>query len=69
MVESYKDEAVAHLEKNPEGQLAVTRVELHPKIRFSGEKVPTEDEIARMHESAHRNCFIANSVKTEVVVC
>jgi organic hydroperoxide reductase OsmC/OhrA len=68
VVESYTDEAVAHLEKNPEGQLAVTRVELHPKIRFSGEKIPTAEEIERMHESAHRNCFIANSVKTEVVV-
>jgi organic hydroperoxide reductase OsmC/OhrA len=68
VVESYTDEAVAHLETNPEGQLAVTRVELHPKIRFGGEKIPTEEEIARMHESAHRNCFIANSVKTDVVI-
>jgi organic hydroperoxide reductase OsmC/OhrA len=68
VVESYSDGAVAHLEKNEEGALAVTRVELHPKISFSGDKVPSDDEIGRMHESAHRNCFIANSVKTEVVV-
>ena len=68
VVDSYTDEAVAHLEKNAEGLLAVTRVELHPKISFSGEKVPTADEIERMHDSAHRNCFIANSVKTEVTV-
>jgi len=67
VVESYTDEVVAHLAKNAEGLLAVTRVELHPKIRFSGEKIPTADEIERMHASAHRNCFIANSVKTEVV--
>lgn len=68
VVESYADSAVAHLEKNAEGALAVTRVELHPKINFGGDKVPTAEEIERMHESAHRNCFIANSVKSEVVV-
>lgn len=68
VVESYTDEAVAYLEKNAEGLLAVTRVELHPTIIFGGEKMPSADEIERMHASAHRNCFIANSVKTEVVV-
>jgi organic hydroperoxide reductase OsmC/OhrA len=68
VVESYTDNAVAHLEKNAEGTLAVTRVELHPKIRFGGDKIPTAEEIERIHDSAHRNCFIANSVKSEVVV-
>ena len=68
VVESYSDSAVAHLEKNAEGALAVTRVELHPKIGFGGDKVPTTEDIERMHESAHRNCFIANSVKSEVIV-
>jgi organic hydroperoxide reductase OsmC/OhrA len=68
VVESYTDRAVAHLEKNEEGAFAVTRVELHPKISFGGDKIPTAEEIARMHESAHRNCFIANSVKSEIVV-
>lgn len=68
VVESYTDNAVAHLDKNAEGALAVTRVELHPQINFGGDKVPTAEEIERMHESAHRNCFIANSVKSEVVV-
>lgn len=68
VVESYTDNALSHLEKNADGMFAVTRVELHPKIVFGTEKTPTEEEIARLHESAHRNCFIANSVKAEVVV-
>lgn len=68
VVESYTDRAVAHLDKNEEGALAVTRVELHPKISFGGDKTPTADEIERMHESAHRNCFIANSIKSVVEV-
>ena len=68
VIDSYEDHAVGHLEKNAAGKLAVTRVELRPRIRFSGEKQPTEAELAHLHELSHRECFIANSVKTEVSV-
>jgi hypothetical protein len=51
-----------------EGKLAITRVELHPKITWSGEKKPTAEELDKIHHAAHENCFIANSVKTEVTV-
>jgi len=68
VLESYEDEAVGHMEKNAEGKLAITRVELHPKIKFSGEKQPTPEELEKLHHGAHDNCFIANSVKTEVTV-
>jgi organic hydroperoxide reductase OsmC/OhrA len=39
---------------------------LRPEVLFSGDRVPTPDEIADMHHKAHEECFIANSVKTEV---
>ncbi len=68
VVDAYDDDAVGHMEKNADGKLAITRVELRPRIRFSGEKQPTSDELARLHELSHRECFIANSVKTEVSV-
>jgi organic hydroperoxide reductase OsmC/OhrA len=68
VVDDYRDEAVGVLEKNAEGRLAVTRVTLRPRIGFSGDRVPSVEEIERMHESAHRGCFIANSVRTEVTV-
>lgn len=67
-VESYSDDAVGHMEKNADGKLAITRVELRPRIVFSGEKRPDAEEISRMHELSHRECFIANSVNTEVSV-
>ncbi|MBM4337270.1 MAG: OsmC family peroxiredoxin [Deltaproteobacteria bacterium] len=67
-VESYQDDAVGWMEKNPDGKLAVTRVELRPRIAFSGEKRPTPEEIEKLHEVSHRECFIANSVKTRVTV-
>jgi organic hydroperoxide reductase OsmC/OhrA len=68
VVESYEDAAVGHLEKNAHGKLAMTRVELHPRIVYSGEKQPTAADLDWMHDKAHRECFIANSVTTEVKV-
>jgi organic hydroperoxide reductase OsmC/OhrA len=68
VMDEYTDEAVGHMEKNENGKLAITRVELHPKITFSGETQPTEQELDEMHHFAHTECFIANSVKTKVTV-
>ncbi len=53
---------------NAEGKLAITRVTLRPRLKFSGEKQPTAQEIEQMNHAAHEQCFIANSVKTEVKV-
>lgn len=68
VVDSYEDHAVGILAKNEAGNLAITRVTLRPVVQFSGEKRPTAEDLARLHDQAHHACFIANSVKTEVVV-
>ncbi len=68
VVDGYKDEAVGVLAKDAAGRLSMTRVTLRPDVRFSGEKVPGEEETRQLHDQAHHACFIANSVKTEVVV-
>ncbi len=67
VVERYEDAAVGFLEKNQEGRLAVTRVELRPRIAFGGRE-PSADELARIHELSHKQCFIANSVRTRITV-
>jgi organic hydroperoxide reductase OsmC/OhrA len=67
VVESYEDAAVGHMEKNADGRLAITRVTLSPKIAF-GSQAPSAEELAHLHEQAHENCFIANSVRTEITV-
>jgi organic hydroperoxide reductase OsmC/OhrA len=67
-MDEYVDEAVGVMEKNTEGKLAITRVTLKPRIKFSGEKQPTKEELDKMHHAAHENCFIASSVKTEITV-
>ena len=68
VVESYEDSAVGHLEKNAAGKMAVTRVELHPKIIFSGTKAPAQADLDWLHDKSHKECFIANSVTTDVHV-
>lgn len=68
VVRSYTDKAVAILEKNDKEKLAVTKTYLHPEVIFSGENLPTKEEILKMHKMAHEECFIANSVLTEIIV-
>ena len=65
-VDSYEDEAVATLDKNAAGKMAVTKILLRPRVTFGGEK-PTPEKIKDLHEKAHKNCFIANSVACSVV--
>ena len=67
VLDSYEDKAVGHLEKNADGKLAITRVELRPRITWGDDRKPSAEELNKMHH-AHENCFIANSVKTEVRV-
>ncbi|NVC95032.1 OsmC family peroxiredoxin [Vibrio natriegens] len=67
VIDSYVDAAEGELTKGDNGKEWVSRVELNPNIVFSGDKQPTHEQLAKMHHMAHENCFIANSVKTEVV--
>jgi organic hydroperoxide reductase OsmC/OhrA len=66
-VDSYVDAAIGTMARNVAGKLAMTRVVLRPKVTFSGERRPDQANIDSMHHEAHAECFIANSVTTEVV--
>lgn len=68
VVESYEDHAVAILDKGADGMMMVPKVELSPVIRFSGERQPTAEELAELHHRSHEECFIARSVKTEIII-
>ena len=67
-VDRYRDQASGILEKNPAGKLWVSVVTLHPEVQFSGELLPTPQQIEDMHHSAHAECYIANSVSSQVRV-
>ncbi|GAA0612728.1 OsmC family protein [Paenochrobactrum glaciei] len=66
VIESYTDKATGFMEKI-DGKILVSRVELKPEIIYGGEKPNAEAE-AQLHHLAHEQCFIANSVKTEIKV-
>lgn len=67
IVDEYVDDAVGVMEKDSSGKISITKVSLRPKITFSGEKQPTLEELEKIHHQSHDQCFIANSVKSEVV--
>ena len=67
-IDSYEDEAVGVMAKNENGVPWVSLVTLHPKISYGGDKLPSSADEKQLHHLAHEQCFIANSIKTEVVV-
>ena len=68
VVDAYEDDAVGVMTKNERGKLFVSKTTLRPRIAFSGAKQPSEAELDELHHHAHEECYIANSVLTEVVV-
>jgi organic hydroperoxide reductase OsmC/OhrA len=68
VVDSYEDDAYGTMAKSAAGRIGIDRITLRPKIEFAGTKVPSADQLAALHHSAHEDCFIANSVKCEITV-
>lgn len=67
VVDSYVDEAVGELEKRDDGKMWMSRVTLRPRISW-GDGGPNEAAVADLHHRAHKACFIANSVTTEIII-
>lgn len=67
-VDSYDDEASGVLEKGAGGKLWMARVTLRPRVRFATGTTVDAAAISDIHHKSHEDCFIANSVKTEVIV-
>ena len=66
-VDTYVDDALGVMARNDQGKFAMTQVTLRPRVVFAGTPLPTKSDIEAMHHKAHAECFIANSVKTEVL--
>ncbi len=67
-VESYDDDAEGFLEKGANGKLWMTRVNLTARVRFAPGAAVDAAKLADIHHKSHEECFIANSVKTDVAV-
>ncbi|HMJ93154.1 MAG TPA: OsmC family protein [Allosphingosinicella sp.] len=66
-VTSYSDRAGGAMGRGEDGRIAITRITLRPKIVFAGRR-PEAGELARLHYEAHEKCFIANSLRSEIVI-
>ena len=66
-VAAYRDSALGTMGKDDRGRMAVARIVLRPEIEFAGE-APDADMLERLHHEAHERCFIASSLRTEIVV-
>lgn len=67
-LDSYADAAEGVMDKDERGRTALTRVTLKPALAWSGEKLPSAQDVADLHHKAHDACFIANSFRGEVVI-
>lgn len=68
VIESYRDSAAGTMERNTRGQLVITTVVLKPHTVFGAEgTAPTNELVRELHHAAHAECYLANSVKTEIV--
>lgn len=67
VVDTYIDNAIGIMEQDENGRLSISKVVLRPEIVFSGDKQPSKEQVKQMHHQSHTRCFIANSVKTDVI--
>ncbi len=66
VVDSYRDAADGVMTRNAQGRLWVSTVTLRPEVHFAGPRAPSHEALLALHHHAHEDCYIANSVKTEV---
>ncbi len=67
-VAAYDDRAVGMMSKEPDGREWMSKIALRPHVMFAGEKRPTPAEVDALHHEAHAACYIANSIKSAVVI-
>jgi organic hydroperoxide reductase OsmC/OhrA len=68
VVDSYNDNATGLMQNNEQNKMAMTEVTLNPKIEFSGNRCPSKQQIDKIHDLAHQQCFIANSINSKIII-
>lgn len=68
VIDSYDDEATGTMARNEKGIPWISAITLRPRIAYGGARRPTAEEEARLHEQAHEQCFITQSIKAEITV-
>jgi organic hydroperoxide reductase OsmC/OhrA len=68
VIDRYLDEPIGSMERNEHNKLYISKIVLRPDVTFSGTTQPSEHELDALHHRAHEECYIANSVKAEIIV-
>ena len=67
VVRRYRDSATGTMGRDERGRMALLRIVLRPDIEFDG-PAPEPEHLSRLHDEAHERCFIANSLRSEIVI-
>ncbi|TYP99429.1 organic hydroperoxide reductase OsmC/OhrA [Tenacibaculum adriaticum] len=65
-IESYEDTVEGIMQKNDNGKISMSEITLNPKTKFSSTNIPSVKEITDMHQLAHSQCYIANSLNSKI---
>jgi organic hydroperoxide reductase OsmC/OhrA len=68
IVSYYEDHAEGILGADEHGKKQMLSAALRPTVKFEGDELPSREILHQLHELAHENCFIANSVKTKIEI-
>ena len=66
-IASYADNAVGEMAAMEDGRQWLAKITRDPQIEWLG-NAPTAQQLADLHHRAHEQCYIANSIKSEIVV-
>jgi organic hydroperoxide reductase OsmC/OhrA len=66
-IASYTDNAVGEMGTLEDGRQWVATITLDPEIEWIGGP-PTSEQLAELHHEAHEQCFIANSIKSDIII-
>ena len=67
-IESYEDNAEGLLTTSDDGKQWISTITLDPQIAWTGDKLPTAEEITHLHHEAHEKCYIASTIRSKIVV-
>ncbi len=67
-IDSYTDDAVGEMAVGEDGKQWMSKITLDPQIAWSGYTLPTALQVAELHHAAHEQCYIANSIKSEIII-
>ncbi len=65
-VVAYEDDASGEMPED-DRPMRLTRIQLQPRITIAG-ALPAADRLHRLVDLAHRECYVANSLRAEITV-